>query len=598
MTSDQHSAHCATPNHASRVDRFLQDLNELSAEAAVAGRDPAFLHQALDAGVRAVGGIRGFMALVNRESGELKIVATCGPDWVDEGRKLRLNLGHEESRGISGHVAVTGKPYITGDVAHDPYYLHVFEDVVSELAVPILSPSGQTRGIINVDSVAQNAFTADDCAHLTAIAQITATALAIEGFRNRERALIEIGTTLARTLDVDSLTSKVVDVAASVLRFEDCSVFVLDEATNHLVLRATTGSLAEHVGEPAYHVGEGLTGWVAQNGVAVRIAEPSKDARWAGRLNEMPQEQIGSFLAVPIMSRHKTLGVLRVLRGKSHAPWFSNQFTEVDERVLTTVASYLGAAIENAQSFERLVKSERMAAWGELSAKSAHMIGNRTFALKGDLNELHHLLESPGLDPFGESEKKRELVQLAASMDRGVERLEELLREFRDFVVATQLHAVEGDINALLQELTEESYPKRCCVELRTDLGTDIPPVKLDAGKLKRALSELIENAISFQPDGGFVEIKSRLLDHEERVQNRLAHARDYVLLEFSDAGPGVPDAIKERIFEPFYTSRVKGMGLGLSIVKGIIEAHGGLIRETGTPGKGARFQIFLPVGA
>jgi signal transduction histidine kinase len=62
-----------------------------------------------------------------------------------------------------------------------------------------------------------------------------------------------------------------------------------------------------------------------------------------------------------------------------------------------------------------------------------------------------------------------------------------------------------------------------------------------------------------------------------------------------ADSGPGVPAEAKERIFQPFYTSRAKGMGLGLSIVKGIVESHEGLIREAGTSGAGARFQLFLP---
>ena len=82
----------------------------------------------------------------------------------------------------------------------------------------------------------------------------------------------------------------------------------------------------------------------------------------------------------------------------------------------------------------------------------------------------------------------------------------------------------------------------------------------------------------------------------EDRAGWRLP-GESYVVLEFADAGPGVPADQKERIFQPFFTSRVKGMGLGLSIVKGIVEAHRGQIREVGEPGKGARFVIFLPAG-
>src|SRR5689334_8749278 len=111
------SAKPATPlTHTERAEQFLIDLNELFAEASKTGSSPELLQRVLTAGVAAVAGSRGFLALVNRESGELRIVATYGPGWTEEGRALRLNLAHEKSRGISGHVAVTGQPYITSDV--------------------------------------------------------------------------------------------------------------------------------------------------------------------------------------------------------------------------------------------------------------------------------------------------------------------------------------------------------------------------------------------------------------------------------------------------------------------------------------------------
>jgi signal transduction histidine kinase len=574
-----------------RTAQFLTNLNVLFEEAVRIGSEPEFLQHLLDASLHAVGGHRGFLALMQYETGELKVVATAGEGWTDQSRAMRLHLAHETSRGISGHVVLKAEPYITGDVDSDPYYLRIFDDVKSEIAVPIMGNSTQARGVINVDSPNPDAFTSTDTSRLTAVAQMATLALGVEGFRDREQALIEGGKTLTATLDTEALVTKVVEVAANVLRFEDCSVFLLDEQTDHLVLKMTRGALTCRIGDPVYHVGEGITGWVAKNGEPVRLETPREDPRWLGRCNELPEEEIGPFLAVPIISRDKVLGVLRILRRQSHTPWFSNRFTEMDERVMVTIASQLGAALENAQNFERLVQMERMAAWGELSARSAHMIGNRSFALKGDLNELDYLLNDLPTSP-----QKKEISQLALSMGRGIERLEEILREFRDFVVATQLNTDQCDVNILLKELVEESFPKRTKVKLEMELGEGIPLIRCDAKKLKRAFSELIENAISFQPEEGLVRITSRLLDREERVTNRLAHSREYVLLEFSDAGPGVPEALKERIFQPFFTSRVKGMGLGLSIVKGIIEAHQGLLRETGMPGEGARFQIFLPV--
>jgi len=573
-----------------RCSGFVETLHELFADAVRCGATPDVLQRVLDAAMRSVNGTRAFLALVHRETAEMSVAYTAGEGWTEERRRLRLHLAQETNRGITGHVALTSKPYMTGDTASDPYYLAFFEDARSEIAVPVLGMTGHAAGVINVESDAPNAFTSDDCARLVAIAQAASVALGLDGFRARETALIEIGTSLNTTIETDALMRKVVDEAAEALKYEGCSVFLLDQETNRLVLRASHKALAEEVGVASYALGEGITGWVAEHGTPVRLEDPQKDPRWAGLHTEMPADEIGALLAVPIISRDRVIGVLRVVRSRSHSPWFSNRFTEADERVLTTIASQLGSALENAATFKRLVRAERMAAWGELSAKSAHMIGNRTFALKGDLNELRFLLESGGsADRSGE-------LALIDSMERGIARLEEILREFRDFVMATQITLADADINQTLREVIGEFFPRRSSVQLELDLADDLPPVRCDAAKLKRAFSELVENAVSFQPEGGVLRVSTRLMAPEEQVGARLAPGRSYVEIEFADAGPGVSEELKNRIFLPFFTSRTKGMGLGLSIVKGIVDAHHGLLREVGEPGKGARFVIILPV--
>jgi signal transduction histidine kinase len=320
---------------------------------------------------------------------------------------------------------------------------------------------------------------------------------------------------------------------------------------------------------------------------------------------EFPEDEIGALLAVPIVGRSSILGVMRVVRRQSPKAWFSNAFSEGEERILTSIGRQVGAAVENVRSYERLVHAERMAAWGELSARAAHMIGNRTFAIKGDLNELTYLLDEKPCEQI-----RSEIKELAASMNHGIARLEEILREFRDFVVATQLSLGSSKVNDVILEAVAETFPKRSPIVLRTELAEDLPALRCDARKLKRAFAELIENAVTFQPDGGLLAVRSSAvgpggeLKHDLEqgragapvLPGGLAQGRDYVCIEFRDGGPGVPAEEKDRIFLPFHTTRAKGMGLGLSIVKGIVEAHQGLVREVGEAGDGARFVVCLPV--
>jgi len=133
-------------------------------------------------------------------------------------------------------------------------------------------------------------------------------------------------------------------------------------------------------------------------------------------------------------------------------------------------------------------------------------------------------------------------------------------------------------------------------VELDLQLGESLPPVEADPKKLKRCMTELIENSINFQEEGGRISVSSSIGKHSAKKWLKPGgDPANYVQVRFEDTGPGVKREDKARIFNPFHTSRAKGMGLGLSIVKSIIEAHDGVIFEDGTPGKGARFTILLP---
>ena len=432
-----------------------------------------------DAAMRAVGADRAFVALANDDTGELSLVATAGEGWTDEYRARRLKIGEavnghsrrkktEGRSGITSHVAATGKPYVTGNVDADPYYFAFFDDVSSEVAVPLVDGNDRVRGVINIESFRPDYFTDDHLRLLQSLADLAAMRLMMDGYRARETALVEIGKDLSAIADTGVLMRRVVDVAAEVLRFEDCSLFVLDRDKGEMILQASRGGLANRVGQATYPLGEGLTGWVGQHGEVIRTGSPKSDPRWRGRFEEFPSEDIGAFLAVPIFGRHGVLGVLRVLRRKSVAPWFRREFTDDDESVLLTIASQLGAAIENGRILDRLVNTERMAAWGEMSARAAHMIGNRTFAIKGDLNELEYRLSEP-------EDRRTEFRALAEGIRRGIFRLEEILQEFRDFVRATQIALTDCDLNEIVQQCVRESFPKRTGVTLTLDLAPNLP---------------------------------------------------------------------------------------------------------------------------
>lgn len=532
---------------------------------------------------------RGFLATADHERGELDVRYTAGTSWTEEVRLGRLKVAEGTGRGITSHVAATARPYLSRDVRKDPYYRKYFDDVRSEVAVPLVDKHGRTRGVINIESTKTDAFDERHESVLLGLANLAAIAITVAELRARESALIQIGKELNGLSDMAAILQKVIEVAAEALKFEDCSLFLYDRATSKLILRASRGPLSKKIGEASYEVGEGLTGWTAEQQQPVRVQDPTRDPRWRGRFEELPSKEVGAFMAVPINSHSGIIGVLRVQRKKSPYKWFPDDFTEDDERALSTISVQLGIALDNARLLDQLVKTERMAAWGEMSARSAHMIGNRVFAVKGDINELEYILQQSNIDT-------KASFKLSESIKKGIFLLEEILNEFREFVKATQLDVEEIEINALVKEAIEEGFPKRSNTKLKTRLARNLPVIMADPKKLKRCFSELMENSVNFMPEGGEIKVTTGLADAKSKKWLRPSkQGGNYIQITFEDKGPGVETDQKPKIFDPFYTSRAKGMGLGLSIVKGIVDAHDGVIFESGKPGKGAKFSILLP---
>lgn len=528
------------------------------------------------------------VAVMDEEAGVLRVQYGAGEEYQAKALDRILNVDQTQGEGIVAYVAATGKSVRTGNVEEDPRYRQLFSNTVSEIALPIRDADSRIRAVLNVESDRIDAFGEREKAICEALASIIGMVLEKEEVVGREKALVEIGQALDNSLTEEALIDQVIHVAGDVLRFQACSVFLLDPRTDTFVLRGSSGSLKKQVGSFSYTRGEGFTGWVCDSGQPILLHEPQSDPRWRGKYVEFPSEQIASFLAVPIVFRGRSIGAIRVLRRKVDNPNLDNRFTETDQGILMAIAEQVASGLENLRNMERIVRSERMIAWGELSAKSSHMIGNRVFALKGDINELHHILDSrePNI---------KEIRELQKSLATNVTRIEEILQDFRDFLTATQVSREPTDLNQLVRETIDEVFPRISKVQMHLSLDPALPLVLVDGKKLRRAISELIENSFNYIEEGS-MRLATCVVDKDKHTETRRSHIAKFAEIEIEDSGPGVEDDAKANIFQPFFSKRVKGMGLGLSIVKGIVDAHGGEVFESGRLGHGARFVILLPL--
>lgn len=451
------------------------------------------------------------------------------------------------------------------------------EDGGSAMAVPARDRHGRIIAVISAEASRSAAYGERERELGLSLASLAAMTLVEQAHQQREEALLQTATAITAAVSEEALIGKVVEVAEHVLRLQACSIFLIDPATDRFVLRGTSGRLRDLVGRVFYSRNEGFTGWVCENKRPILLHDPHGDPRWRGKYVEFASDQVASFLAVPIVSRGQGIGAIRVLRRKSENRLLDNRFHQDDQRLLQAIAEQLAIGLESVRGTERRIRDERMIAWGELSAKSSHMIGNRVFALKGDINEMGHLVEEDPPD-------LPSLIEVQQSLQVNVTRIEEILHDFRDFVTATQLDRSPTDLNQLVRETAEEVFPKRGAVALKMDLLDDTLTTSVDGKRLRRAVSELIENSLLHTSQGWL------------RIQTRRTEDGNGVRIIVEDTGPGVPLEKKALIFQPFFSGRVRGMGLGLSIVQGIVAAHGGTVHEDGRPGMGARFVLTLPM--
>jgi two-component system sensor histidine kinase HydH len=255
-------------------------------------------------------------------------------------------------------------------------------------------------------------------------------------------------------------------------------------------------------------------------------------------------------------------------------------YRELAERLAET-----NRRLELAQAEAR--RSERLAALGQLSAGLAHEIRNPLGVIKGSAEMLTQKLQAS-------DELAREL---AGYISTEVNRLSALVTEFLDF--ARPLHAQPhpADLTALLDRVLQIVAGRFAAkqeagkiVRVERHYASGLPLVPLDESLCEQAFLNLVQNAYEAMQEE----------DHDGtlRVEVRLAaqNNRDGVELRLADTGPGVPDEMREEIFNPFVTTKKTGVGLGLSIVSKIVDGHQGSIHVENDPGGGAVFTLFFPL--
>ncbi|HFD87116.1 MAG TPA: HAMP domain-containing protein [Gammaproteobacteria bacterium] len=228
-----------------------------------------------------------------------------------------------------------------------------------------------------------------------------------------------------------------------------------------------------------------------------------------------------------------------------------------------------------------LIRAQRDAAWGEVARRLAHEIKNPLTPIQLSAERLQHKLKGE-LRP----ELATVLSRATGTIIKQVDAMKAMVNAFRDYASSPPAKLEEIDLNQILQEVAELYQGFADKVTLELELDPELPSMKGDAVRIRQLLHNLIKNAMEAADRPIVVHLKTL---HVESGQEH------YIQLEVTDNGEGIPEEMLDNLFEPYVTTKTRGTGLGLAVVKKIVEEHGGVVMAANLPDSGARFTIRLP---
>jgi signal transduction histidine kinase len=458
------------------------------------------------------------------------------------------------------------------------------------MATPLVT-SDELVGTLSVSRCTETEFTDEEmhllesCAGHLAVTISHARLYEDERRRVRDLELInELGALIAQHLELPAVLSTGVRNLARLADVPNAFLMLLDAAHTELRMVATN---VDDPGVLSIRIPLDKTSAATS---AVHLLRPViiDSSRTDERADPGLADRFGhiALLAVPLLSQGQPLGA--VVLGETRA---DRTFSPDEVGRAVAVSNQLATAIAHAKTFDDLRKSydklalaqaelvthERLAALGELAAVMAHEVRNPLAVIYNSLGSLRKLLQ-----PTGDA---RVLIDIAG---QEAERLNRIVGDLLDFakpyapVVRTvQLAAlVQGAVDGALGAIDSSG------IEVRTEIADELPLLELDGHMLRQALVNLVVNAIQATPKGRCVTVHAGV---EKR--NGTLGAR----LDIVDQGAGIAPQDVEQIFQPFFTTKATGTGLGLAVVRRIVEAHRGRVDVRPEPQGGTAFTLWLP---
>jgi PAS domain S-box-containing protein len=517
-------------------------------------------------------------------------------------RRAFASLAHEREAidsgaGLVGRVAETR----TGSLANDPGSAPPAAGARSrlgarhEMAQPLVA-HGRLLGVIAVARVEPGApaFSADDLDILGRLATHAAVTIdnarlyaeAARGQREAE-VIAEVARTINAALDINAILPHVADAARSLTGADVASIALRDGAEDVIVFRYRSGQRNRRDDEVPLAQGAGLGGRVVRSGRAARSDDVAGDATLDPQARAaLAAEGIVTLLVAPIAFGGRVEGLLHVANRRPV------RFTAQDEDVVQRLADHAATALRNVNLLA-----------GEQAARSAAEAANR---MKDEfLATVSHELRTPLTAMLGwiwwlrrgtadEAVRARALETVERNARAQTQLVEDLLDVSRIVTGKLRLDVRPADlrqvIEAAIESVRTAADAKEIALEARLPTGSAM--VAVDPDRLQQVVWNLLSNAIKFTPPGGHVDVSFDVRAGE-------------ALIVVADSGAGIDPAFLPYVFDRFRQAQASstraygGLGLGLAIVRHLVELHGGTVRaESEGEGRGTTFTVTLPARA
>jgi PAS domain S-box-containing protein len=531
----------------------------------------------------------------------------------------------EHGRGPTGRAIRTGQPQFCENMQADPSFMPWREEALkrgyaSSIALPLKSAS-QVFGALTMYSAEPNRCSEDEVKLLTELANDFAHGIMMLRLRTeQEKAQAEIRRqqdelvdTLKASQSRQSEISALLEASKAVLIhsdfnksaraiFDSCKnllgatagyvALLSKDAQKNEVLFLDSGGLPCTVDPSLPMPIRGLRAEAYSTGKVVYCNDFS-DSEWA-KLMPKGHVELKNVLFAPLIIDNKTVGVMSLANKPT-------PFTDRDIQMASAFGEIASVALMNSQMLDKLEKnedllrlnaehleelveertkqlkdSERLAAIGATAGMVGHDIRNPLQAIMSDV----FLLKSD-LSAVPEGEEKEGMKESLDGLEKNVEYINKIVQDLQDYAKPLKPAMQETHLDELCEECTlKREIPEN--IEASCEVAEDAKKLAADPGMLKRILSNLVSNAVQAMPQGGKIFVRA-YRDSGDTV------------ITVHDTGMGIPEEVRPRLFTPLFTTKSKGQGFGLAVVKRMTEALGGTVTFESQNNEGTTFIVRLP---